>query len=52
MATVPAPVDLDELVEHWTVLDAERELVEAKYASSRLGFALALKFYSRHARFR
>jgi len=46
MATVPAPVDLDELVEHWTVLDDERELVEAKYASSRLGFALALKFYS------
>lgn len=44
-------VDLDELVEHWTVLDDERALVGAKHGGARLGFALLLKFYTRHGRF-
>jgi hypothetical protein len=44
-------VDLDELVEHWTLLDDERELVAGKRGPTRLGFALILKFYSRHGRF-
>lgn len=44
-------IDLDELVEHWTVLEDERTLVDAKRGATRLGFALLLKFYTRHGRF-
>lgn len=44
-------IDLDELVEHWTVLDDERALVDAKHGGTRLGFALLLKHYTRHGRF-
>ena len=44
-------VDLDELVEHWTVLEDERELVAGKRGPTRLGFALMLKFYTRSGRF-
>jgi hypothetical protein len=44
-------MDLDELVEHWTVLDDERALVDAKYGGTRLGFALLLKYYTRYGRF-
>lgn len=42
------PVGMDELVEHWTVLDDERELVAGKRGATRLGFALLLKYYTRH----
>jgi Domain of unknown function (DUF4158) len=45
------PLDLDELVEHWTLLDGDRELVAGKRGASRLAFALMLKFYARHGRF-
>ena len=44
-------VGLDELVEHWTLLDDERELVAGKRGPTRLGFALLLKFYARTGRF-
>jgi hypothetical protein len=44
-------VELDELVEHWTLLDGEHELVAGKRGATRLGFALLLKFYTRHGRF-
>ena len=47
----PAEIDLDDLVEHWTVLDDERTLVAGKRGATRLGFALLLKFYTRHGRF-
>ena len=43
-------VDLDELVEHWILLDDERDLVAGK-RSLRLGSALILKFYIRHGSF-
>ena len=46
-----ARIDLDELVEHWTLIDGERELVAGKRGPTRLGFALLLKFYTRHGRF-
>ena len=46
-----AAIDLDDLVEHWTVLDDERTLVAGKRGATRLGFALLLKFYTRHGRF-
>ncbi|MEU5943672.1 DUF4158 domain-containing protein [Micromonospora sp. NPDC047548] len=43
--------DLDELVEHWTLLDDERELIAGKRGPTRLGFALLLKFYTLVGRF-
>jgi len=49
--SVVVRVDLDELVEHWTLLDDERELVAGKRGSTKLGFALVLKFYTRPGRF-
>src|SRR5882724_3015246 len=45
------PVGMDELVEHWTVLRGERDLIEAKHAATRVGFTLVLKFYTRYGRF-
>jgi TnpA family transposase len=45
-------VGVDELVEHWTVLDDERGMVDEKRsAAGKLGFALLLKYYTRHGRF-
>jgi hypothetical protein len=41
-----APIDLDELIGHWTVLEDERVLVDGKRGATRLGFALLLKFYT------
>jgi Domain of unknown function (DUF4158) len=42
---------LGDLVEHWTLLDAERNLVVAKQRDTQLGFALLIKFYGRFGRF-
>ncbi|MEU4607431.1 DUF4158 domain-containing protein [Kribbella sp. NPDC023972] len=44
-------IELDELVEHWTLLDDERDLVAGKRGSTRLGFVLLLKHYTRHGLF-
>ncbi|HEY4993404.1 MAG TPA: DUF4158 domain-containing protein [Nakamurella sp.] len=44
-------MELDELVEHWTLLVDEQELIAGKRGSTRLGFALFLKFYVRLGRF-
>ncbi len=44
-------MDLEELVEHWILLDDERELVAGKRGATRLGFVLLLKFYIRRGRF-
>ena len=44
-------LNLDELVEHWTLLADEREQVAGKRGASSLGFALLLKFFTRHGRF-
>lgn len=46
-----SPVDLDELVESWTLLDGEMEQVGAKRGAARLGFALLLKYFTRYGRF-
>ena len=35
--------DLDELVEFWTLLDEDRELLVGKRGATGLGFALLLK---------
>jgi len=45
------PAGMDELVEHWTVLATERDLISGKRGATRLGFALVLKFYTRCGRF-
>ncbi|ARF52967.1 Tn3 family transposase [Streptomyces gilvosporeus] len=45
------PLDLDELVEHWTLLKDEQELVSGKRGATRLGFAVLLKFYTQYGRF-
>lgn len=45
------PLSMDELVDHWTVLSDEAGLVNAKQESTRLAFALLLKFYTQHGRF-
>ena len=44
-------MSLGELVEHWTLVGDELELVAAKHADTRLPFALLLKFYGRYGRF-
>ncbi len=36
---------IEELVEHWTVLDEERDLIAGKRGATRLGFAILLKFH-------
>jgi Transposase. len=50
-AMARTPLDLDELVEFWTLLDGELQQLGAKRGSARLGFAILLKFYTRHGRF-
>ncbi len=44
-------MDLGEIVERWTLLEDEQELVAGKRGATRLGFALLLKFYSFRGRF-
>src|SRR5215211_4892211 len=51
MPAVDARVDLDELVERWTLLGGEQDLVAGKRGATRLRFALLLKFYSFRGRF-
>jgi len=43
--------DIDELIEFWTLLDEDRELLVGKRGASALGFALLLKHYSHVGRF-
>jgi hypothetical protein len=45
------PLDVEELVEHWTLLDGKRELVAGKRGSTMLGFVLLLKYYPKFGRF-
>ncbi|WPB87822.1 DUF4158 domain-containing protein [Streptomyces malaysiensis] len=45
------PLDLDDLVEHWTLLKDEQGLVSGKRGATRLGFAVLLKFYTQYGRF-
>ena len=42
---------IDELVEHWTILDEERDLIAGKRGATRLAFAILLKFYMQYGRF-
>jgi Domain of unknown function (DUF4158) len=42
---------IDELVEHWTLLPRETELLTNKTGATRLGFAVLLKFFQLEAYF-
>lgn len=44
-------IELDELVEHWTLLSDERAALSGKGGAGKLGLALLLKFYGQHGRF-
>jgi len=43
--------DIDELIEHWTLLPREMALLSNKTAANRLGFAVMLKFFQQSAQF-
>lgn len=43
--------EVDELIEHWTLLPNEEELLGNKTGSNRLGFAILLKFFQLEVRF-
>jgi Domain of unknown function (DUF4158) len=43
--------DLHELIEHWTLLPQELELLQNKTSSTRLGFAVNLKFFQNEGKF-
>ncbi len=47
----PAGVDVDELIEFWTLLDEDRVLLAGRRGATALGFAVLLKYYSCHGRF-
>jgi hypothetical protein len=48
---VARSLDLGEFVEHWTLLDDERELIAGKRGPTRLGFTVMLKFFTQMGRF-
>jgi len=46
------PENFADLVEHWTLLPVEADLLAGKHdGASKLAFALLLKFYGRYGRF-
>ncbi|MGB6165620.1 MAG: DUF4158 domain-containing protein [Pseudonocardiaceae bacterium] len=48
---VARTVDEDELIEHWTLVGAELDLLAGKRGPTKLAFALLLKFHQQHGRF-
>lgn len=44
-------LDEDELIEHWTLVDEEMELLAGRRGPTKLAFALMLKFHQLHGRF-
>jgi hypothetical protein len=47
----PVSDDVGDLVEFWTLLEEDRELLAGRRGATALGFGLLLKYYSRHGRF-
>ncbi|GAX90446.1 DUF4158 domain-containing protein [Effusibacillus lacus] len=43
--------ELDELIEHFTILPNEMKLIENKTGETKIGFAVLLKFFQYEARF-
>ncbi len=48
---VKANWETEELIEHWTLLPQELELVKNKVGANQIGFAVLLKFFQTFARF-
>jgi hypothetical protein len=44
-------LDQNELIDRWTLVGDELELVSGKRSATRLGFALLLRFYTERGRF-
>ncbi|GAB0107311.1 Tn3 family transposase [Nocardia sp. JMUB6875] len=44
-------LDPDELIDHWTLVGDEPELIGGKRGTTRLGFAILLRFYTERGRF-
>ncbi|RZU46696.1 TnpA family transposase [Krasilnikovia cinnamomea] len=42
---------LEDLIDAWTLVDADRELIGNKYGPTKLGFAVILKFFEIEGRF-
>jgi hypothetical protein len=51
MRIVARPLELEELVEHFTLGPGELELLRGKAGATRLGFALMLRFLVWRGRF-
>lgn len=47
----PAAVGVDEVIELWTLLDEDRQLVVGKRAANALESPLLLRYYSCRGRF-
>lgn len=43
--------ELDELIEHFTILPNEMRLIENKQSENKIGFAVLLKFFQNDSRF-
>lgn len=43
--------ELEDLIDCWTISDADKELIANKYGTTKLGFCLLLKFFEIDARF-
>jgi Domain of unknown function (DUF4158) len=48
---VARELDQDELIDRWTLVGDEPDLVAGKRGATRLGFALLLRFYTGRGRF-
>ncbi len=48
---VKANWDTEELIENWTLLPTELNLVSSKVGANQIGFALLLKYFQNYARF-
>ena len=48
---VKANWDTEELIENWTLLPSELNLVSSKVGANQIGFAVLLKYFQIHARF-
>ncbi|WP_063014091.1 DUF4158 domain-containing protein [Nocardia kruczakiae] len=44
-------LDQDELIDRWTLIGKEPELVATKRGAAKIGFALMLRFYTEKGRF-
>ena len=44
-------LDQDELIDRWTLVGDELNLVAGKRGATKLGFALLLRFYTERGRF-